>query len=78
MPVGILLRQRQTQQSCGSVHGVVVLLDFGLHATFGFVFRRFPVAGNDHDQVVGFSCDLFANPGRGFREILFQPLEVFK
>ena len=53
MPLGILLSQRETQQARGGVHRVVVLLDLGLHAAFGFVLCRLAVAGNDHDQIVG-------------------------
>src|SRR5271166_451157 len=78
VPVGISLSQRKTQQTCGGVHGVVVLLDLGLHTPFGFVLRRLAVASYNHDQVVSFSSGLFANLGRGFREILFQPLEVLE
>ena len=68
VPLGILLREGHSQETRRRIHRAVVLLHFGLHAAFGFVFPGLAVAGNNHNQVIGLGPGLFANLGRCLRK----------
>src|SRR5277367_4119668 len=77
MPLGILLSQRQAQQTRSSVNRMIVLLDLRFHTALGFVLRQLAVPGNNDDQVVRLSSGFSANLGRGFWKVFLQPFEVF-
>src|ERR1700722_10776044 len=78
MPLGVFRRQRQTQQSRSRMNRVVVLLDLWFDAAGGFVFSRFTIAGNHHDQVISRGGGLLANLGSSFGKVFLQPFEIFK
>src|ERR1700720_4265725 len=78
VPVGILLCQRDPEQSCGGINGVVVLLDLRLHAAFGLVLPWLAVTGDDYEKIAGFGSALFANTGCCLGKVFLHALEVLK
>src|SRR6184192_1513173 len=52
MTLGVLARQLHPQLPGSVIDSMIVLLDLGLHASLGFVFRRLQPAGDNDDQIM--------------------------